>query len=215
MPHQKPKVRLWAAAKNLDPVALQEALRAGAPVNAINDQGWTALMWASQAYGDSALEMVTALLAAGADPNLPGHAQPPLSLAVDSSMPLVPILDALLASGADPNGRDSAGDRPLTHLLQRHHKVEGGGGTWVQETRAAGVACARRLIDHGALLTDLNNAGEDALTIAGRHGYVDQDWLIALAVRVEQRALRHALPSTPGETGTESTITMGQGRVRL
>lgn len=203
MPHHKPHVRLWAAAQNQDHAGLLAALRAGASVHALNDQGWTALMWASQAYGEAAVAMVAALLAAGADPNQPGQACSSLSLVVGASRPLLPVLDALLDAGADPNARDERGNRPLVLLLQRHRETDGT-SEWTQETVTAGIACARRLIRHGAVLTELNAAGEDARTIAERHQYADRNWLTAWAVRREQQALHRSLheaaPLLPAET---------------
>ena len=61
---------LYAAARNV-PALVKPFVERGADVNAQNDRGWTALMWATGA-GDivDKPELVTALLDNGADPNL-------------------------------------------------------------------------------------------------------------------------------------------------
>lgn len=100
---------LLDAAWGDDTAAVTSLLRRGAPVNAREEDGTTALAWAAN-RGNA--PMVRALLDAGADPNLASEMGiGPLALAVANGQEaLVPLL---LEKGANPNLARENGETPL------------------------------------------------------------------------------------------------------
>ena len=107
-------------AKNLE--IAQMLLDAGADVNAMDQNGWTPLMWA---YTPKELEKVKWLIKHGANVNhilASGHT--PLTLAIHSDYYWERV-EALLNAGADVNLRDQKGYGPLVYAkLNENKKVE-------------------------------------------------------------------------------------------
>jgi len=98
-----------AAARNSDVEAVRAQLAAGADVNAPENDGTSALLWA--AY-QSSPELVSLLLAAGADPNAANRfGVTPLLQA--SRYGDAATMRALLAGGADPERAQRDGETPL------------------------------------------------------------------------------------------------------
>ena len=91
-------------------------IKRGADVNAPQGDGVTALHWASR-HGDG--ELVTALLAAGADARAATRfgGYTPLHLAAERGS--APIVTTLIAAGAAINARTSTGATPLMFAPQR------------------------------------------------------------------------------------------------
>src|SRR5688572_15741110 len=87
------------AAEQRATVTVRALLKAGAPVNAPQPHGATALHWA--AYWDD-VAMAAELLRAGADPNAANdYGMTPLVLAATNGSE--PMITALLQAGAQPN----------------------------------------------------------------------------------------------------------------
>jgi hypothetical protein len=96
-----PQSDLWRAAEMADQAVLARSLQAGAKVNATDEDGWSALLFATTS-GD--LAVVSRLLAEHADPNLASKdGQTPLMGAIVGGNPAV--VKALLAAGAHANSR--------------------------------------------------------------------------------------------------------------
>jgi hypothetical protein len=112
------KKKFFSAAKSGDVKALRAALDAGMDVHALDGNKWTGLHEASR-YGQ--LEAVKALLAAGADPNVP-HSQNGFTPMVVATFEKghTEIVRALLQGGAAPSLQDKYGWTVL-------HKVAGTG----------------------------------------------------------------------------------------
>lgn len=97
------------AARNGDLTAMRELLAAGAPVNEAENDGSTALLWATY---QSDPDMVAALLEAGADANTANRlGLTPLLQAARTGD--AAVLRLLLENGADPNAAITAGETPL------------------------------------------------------------------------------------------------------
>jgi len=100
-----PQTDLWRAAETADQAGLAKALKAGAKVNATDQDGWSALLFAVTSGN---LAVVSRLLAERADPNLASKdGQTPLMGAVIGGNPVV--VKALLAAGARANARLPSG----------------------------------------------------------------------------------------------------------
>jgi Zn-dependent protease with chaperone function len=101
---------LLGAASESDLKRVQSLLDAGANPNAADEEGWTALMWASQ-FNETVIG--GALIDAGADLNLVEMSYEETALTValyNSSLEMVALL---LEKGANPDLQDSAGWTPL------------------------------------------------------------------------------------------------------
>lgn len=81
------------------------------------------------------LEALSALLAAGTDPNTPDGPRGVRPISTAARLGRIDAMTALLAAGADPNLRDAAGNRwvPLMHAVHKHR-----------------TASVRFLLEHGA-----------------------------------------------------------------
>jgi ankyrin repeat protein len=107
---------LLTAASTQDAAAVARAMTAGAPVNAQDGDGWTALTYAAAAGN---LTITRTLLQAKADPNLPTkEGQTPLFAAVHAGS--VEVVRALLAAGARPEIAAHGGKTPLQLARERN-----------------------------------------------------------------------------------------------
>ncbi len=115
------KTKLFKAAKSGDVKLLREVLDAGVDVGALDSNKWTALHEACR-YGQ--LEVVKALLAAGADPNLP-HSQNGFTPMVVAAFEVghADIIRALVKGGAAPS-LASAHGRTVLHQVAESGDVD-------------------------------------------------------------------------------------------
>ncbi len=122
---------------------IEAAIKAGANVNAKNEQGWTALMSAAM----NSEQAVSLLLDAGADVNAKDDSgNTPLIMAARRSAEAIPLL---LDAGADVNAKDNYGN---TALL-----AAGGSGN---------TGAVSLLLKAGADINAKNNDGTTALMAA-------------------------------------------------
>jgi ankyrin repeat protein len=133
------------AARSGDSHALQTHLADGLPPNSSNESGDSLLMLATY-HGH--LEIVTALLDAGANPNQCNHkGQHPL--AGVSYKGLAPLVALLLEHGADPDGAAGATRTPLMYAAMYNH-----------------ATTTTALLDAGATVEISNPEGHTALDLA-------------------------------------------------
>jgi len=145
-------VELVVAAWTDEAERVRQLLDAGAPVNARNTTGATALMVAS---GRGHLAIAKLLLERGADPNLQ-DALGRTALFVPAMLGISKVVELLLAAGADPNlassGNDVLPNTPL-HLAAANSR-----------RRVAGL-----LIEAGAYVCVRDASGATPLELAQRH----------------------------------------------
>ena len=138
------------AAERRDQAKVEELLRGGAPVNAAQVDGTTALHWA--AYQDDA-ETAAVLVKAGATVNaLNRYGMPPLALACSNGSAVVAKL--LLEAGADTNTRMNGGETML-----------------MLAARSGNVELAKMLLARGADPNARERAGQSALMWAAAEGH--------------------------------------------
>ena len=177
---------LVEAAKARDLEALRALLAAGAPVEAPQGDGATALHWA--VYWNDA-EAAALLLRAGANASAANDlGVTPLLLACQNGS--VELVEMLLETGADVEARPESGETPLmaasrsgsigaVRSLLGHGAAVDAVGTDSAQTAlmwaaAAGHAdVARRLIDRGARPDLASKEGFTALHLAARQGSLD------------------------------------------
>jgi hypothetical protein len=146
---------LMQAAEKGDALRIKELLVGGANVNARDQRGYTALMYASMSYHDSAA-VVKILVLGGADVNARDKSgNTALSWAVWSGIRLEAARE-LIASGADVNARDGFGNPILFDAV-------GSGGD--EKVSAEAV---KLLINSGADVNLTDSHGENALALAQR-----------------------------------------------
>ena len=155
-----PAARLDAAVMADDAQALVELIAAGIPADATDIIGQTALMIAAR---DVRPRSVTALLAAGADPNhvsaAEGLALTPLHMAAIGGDQT--ILAALIAAGAQVGRPDRLGNTPLMWAFMEQQ-------TATMEVLLAAGADAKRT----------NQEGDSVASLAERYGLVEVEALI-------------------------------------
>ncbi len=153
-----------AFAKDL-PV-LRTLLFEGANINAQNNEGWTALMWATYSNSD---EGVKVLLSAGANPNLRvDDSYNGNDFEMTMATPLMwetqrgnaKMAALLLAHGADPNIVNRDGATTLVLLAQSHPSA----------FNADRAGIARMLLAHGANVNARTKNGNTALKWARAKG---------------------------------------------
>lgn len=124
-------------------------LEDGAPVDARDSGGMTALMWAS---GDGDVELMRELLRHGADPLLRSNTSN-TALGCAAMHGECAAIEILLASGATANDRTSGGGTPL-HLAVAMGMTD----------------AAELLIKHGADVNARDARGRSVLTVAKERG---------------------------------------------
>ena len=138
-----------AACKDHDS-CVRELLVKGVDPNAVNDDGYAPLLWATW-NGHEAC--VATLIAAGADPNVADNrGNTPLHRVALGGYKA--CFAALIAAGADPNAVNDDGYAPLHWAVYNNHE-----------------ACVAALIATGADPNIVNNLGQTALQIAVRKGH--------------------------------------------
>ena len=127
----------------------KRALESGEDVNAVFDDGKTALCNVSKCRAD----LVALLLNAGADPNIAGSDRiTPLHWAVEYDN--AEIVALLLNAGADTSARDGLGETPMHWAAWTgHHR------------------CAERMLESGAEPHPKNGGGFTPLDLAKRQGH--------------------------------------------
>ena len=93
--------------KNGTPADINAAIKAGADVNARDEDGWTALMVA--AWKNSNPEVITALLKAGADVHARTESGRTALIIAAENNTNPGVITALVKAGADINARDEDG----------------------------------------------------------------------------------------------------------
>lgn len=101
---------LLSAASNGEVEYVKSLLAAGADPNAMDEEGWTALMWAAQ---NNDIATASALIDAGAVLNFAEYSNEETALTVAIYSNSDEIVQLLLQSGADPSLQDSLGWTPL------------------------------------------------------------------------------------------------------
>ena len=104
------RIPLHYSAVDGDFDALVRLLESGSPIDAQDDNGWTALHFATQ---DSHSRLVEELLRRGANPNLVNsYGNSPLWVGIMKARGDFTIVKRLLAAGADPDRKNASGRSP-------------------------------------------------------------------------------------------------------
>jgi hypothetical protein len=148
-----PSVPIVLAASQNDLAAVQRLLGAGADINQIDeDTNSTAL---SQAVGNDNLEMVRALLAAGANANAKTYHGNTALMRLSEQSPAEMVWE-LVYAGAKINHQDDDGNTALMSIATENTP-----------------AIVQALVDAGAKVDVRNNNGETALMLAAEDGNLD------------------------------------------
>ena len=179
-------LRLVNTAKDQDVAAVRALLKQGAPVNASQPDGVTALHWA--ALGNN-LQMADLLISSGARVNAAdNYGVTPLSLACTNGNAL--LVEKLLKAGANPNAAQASGETALMTCTYAgaldavrallafgadgNAKESSGGQTALMWAAAQGhTEVVRALIQHGADVHTRSAAGYTALLLAAREGHLE------------------------------------------
>ncbi|HXT00031.1 MAG TPA: ankyrin repeat domain-containing protein [Elusimicrobiota bacterium] len=160
--------RLLRVATQGDRRKVNELLAKGAHVDAVDEDGWTPLLWAA-AHGNE--DTVIALLDAGASRQAVTRReqQGPLTLAAKWNR--VEVVQTLLRRGLAPNQRDNIGWSALM---------------WASLQGRTDVAGA--LLDGGASINFVDSDGNTPLILAARRGRLDTvKLLLARGARADVR----------------------------
>lgn len=149
---------LMRASKLGNPALVKKLLAEGAQVNARDQNGSTALMYACAAHSEASTDVLQALLSAGADVNLADRSgATALHAATGDGVRLVCVKELVL-HGANLNAADSSGNTPLIAAVAHAQNEEDA------------AQAARLLIDAGADPSRINHEGQSALSWAQRLG---------------------------------------------
>jgi ankyrin repeat protein len=142
-----------AAVKAKNTAAVQKALQQHGDANEADPDGTSALHWAAL---EDRLDIVEALLAAGAKPNVTNdYGRTPLAVALDHAN--APITEALLKGGADPRMR-----------------LPGMGTALIAAARTGSAAVINLLLNTGVNPNELEpNTGQTALIWAAAEGHAE------------------------------------------
>lgn len=145
--------RLLRTATQGDRKKVVELIARGARVDALDEDGWTPLLWAS-AHGNE--ETVEALLDAGADRGAATRRERQGALTLAAKWNRVEVVERLLRRGLPPDARDSIGWSALM---------------WASLQGRTDVA--RSLLDGGATLGIVDSDGNTPLILAARRGRLE------------------------------------------
>lgn len=155
--NHKKDTPLILASKYKSTEVIKTLIRAGAKINARNNNGRTALHYAAKFNG---ADEVSTLVSAGADIHARDHGEiTPLNLAALSNGKSV--IKTLIRAGANIHARDERGETPLHYALHGNAKN-----------------IVRLLILSGASLADTSYLGTNALHAAARSREAERENLI-------------------------------------
>lgn len=140
-------IQLLKAAEKGNLPQIKDALAKGADINAVNENKWTALMYAIQ--WDN-LNLAQFLLSQGANPNLKDMYEATPLMITCMSARSEPMIKLLVESGADVNAKNMYNWTPL------HFCADGGTGE-------SFVRNIKLLLDKGADINALTDTGETPL----------------------------------------------------
>jgi ankyrin repeat protein len=188
-----PAAALRDAANRGDTAAVRALLEQGAPVDARDDQGATALVRA--AYGNY-VDAAAVLVQAGADVDLQDDTQQSAYLIATSEVgDDLRLLDLTLGAGADINAKDSYNGTGLIRAAERAH-----------------VQIVERLLQVGIDRDHVNRLGYTALheaVVFGEGGHADQATVAALVAG----GVALDIPDGNGETALAHAERSGQREV--
>jgi len=160
--------RLMRVATQGDKKKVQELLAKGAHVDAVDDDGWTPLLWAA-AHGNE--DTVTALLDAGANPLAVTRRERQGALTLAAKWNRVEVVQTLLRRRLRPDSRDNIGWSALM---------------WASLQGRTDVAGA--LLDGGASIDIVDSDGNTPLILAARRGRLETvKLLLARGARADAR----------------------------
>lgn len=168
--------RLWKAIRVSDAVAVRSALAAGASAGTRDSDGFAPLVLAVLTGGDKAktarvVDVVQALLDAGADINQEGPAGTSPLAAACSQTANLELVRFLLGRGANVNQRGYGATTPLYQAVRKNQ-----------------AAIAELLVAKGANVKAANDEGATALHYAALNGMEDTaDMLLARGAVVNAR----------------------------
>lgn len=160
--------RLLRVATQGDRKKVNELLAKGANVDALDDDGWTPLLWAA-AHGNE--DTVGALLDAGANPQAVTRRERQGALTLAAKWNRVEVVQSLLRRRLRPDSRDNIGWSALM---------------WASLQGRTDVAAA--LLDGGASIDIVDSDGNTPLILAARRGRLDTvKLLLARGARADAR----------------------------
>lgn len=145
--------RLLRVATQGDRRKVNELLAKGAHVDALDEDGWTPLLWAA-AHGNE--DTVQALLDAGADREAATRRERQGALTLAAKWNRVEVVQALLRRGLSPDRRDNIGWSALM---------------WASLQGRTDVV--RALLDGGASIGTVDSDGNTPLILAARRGRLE------------------------------------------
>ena len=183
---RSPEERLKAAAAGGDAKTISALLKKGARVDAVDEDGWTPLLWAASSGGPESIE---ALLDGGASIGAVTRKEREAALTLASKWNQAATVQALLKRGASIEARDDIswtalmwaslqGRADVVAVLldagASFQAVDADGNTPLMLAASRGRAdVVRILLAHGANPHARNAAGDTAATLAAAAGHAD------------------------------------------